>query len=336
MRSMTAVVHRDARLLRLEEIPVPEPAAGEVLVEVLANGICGSDLHVWKLPVREGELRVLGHEIAGRIAGTGVMGAVYAGGQCGLCPLCRAGLGHFCRDAQHLGSTGTPGLGGLAPFVAVRAEHVLPAPVGLEPALITLAEPLANALRALDRPEVDHAATAVIIGCGPLGLVHLAALRHLGVDRVIAIEGRPRRRDAAIELGAEAVLDPREDISARVAAHFGIGPDLVVEAVGTKGTTHLATDLVRPRGSVFLMGVCGEPFRVNTLRWLNKELTIRTSIGASREEHERALSLVASGAIDLSGLITRRVALADAPTMFDALDAGADEIKVVVTHDHGR
>jgi (R,R)-butanediol dehydrogenase/meso-butanediol dehydrogenase/diacetyl reductase len=250
--------------------------------------------------------------------------------------MCRAGLEHFCREGKHLGSTGSPGLGGLAPFVSVPAAHVLPAPNGLDPGLITLAEPLANALRALDRPEVEHAATAVVIGCGPLGLMHLAALRHMGIDRVVAIEGRARRREAALELGAELVLDPSDNITAEVAAHFGPGPDLVVEAVGTKATTHLATDLVRPRGSVFLMGVCGEPFRVNTLRWLNKEITIRTSIGTSRDEQERGLALIATGAIDLSCLITRRISLAETPVMFEALDAGTDEIKVVVTHDHSR
>jgi (R,R)-butanediol dehydrogenase/meso-butanediol dehydrogenase/diacetyl reductase len=260
--------------------------------------------------------------------------AIHAGNHCGVCDRCRAGLEHFCQSARGLGSISSDGWGGLAELVNVPSRNLLSPPVAVDAAEATLAEPLGNALRSLDpahAPEIGVARSAVVIGAGPLGLVHIAALRHYGVPHVVAVEGRGRRRAAALAMGADEVLMPDEAGDA-VARRFPVGPDVVVECVGTGPTSHLATTMVRPRGTVVLMGVCTEPFRVNTVRWLVKELTIRTSVGTGPSEQQRALDLIATRAVDVSSLITARIGLDEVADALEALSAGADEIKVVVMH----
>ncbi len=335
---MRALVHRGPMDLRLEKLAMPVAGLGETLVQVKANGLCGSDLHLWHLERGPEVTAVLGHEICGMVIkpdGTRTLAAIHGGDHCGACVHCDAGFSYYCRNGvRALGSTGShPGLGGLAEFLVAPSTNVIPVPHDLDPAIVTLAEPLANALRSLDRPEIREAASLVVIGCGPLGLVHIAAAKHYGIKHVVAVEGRAKRAAAALALGADSVVDPADDVARELAKRFPIGPDVIVEAAGLATTAYQAFTLVRPGGSVVLMGICGQPFRINTFRWIAKELTIRTSIGTGLSEHQLAMDILASGAIDTRSLITARVRLEDAAEAFAALEAGADEIKVVVIHD---
>lgn len=336
---MRAVVQHGPRDLRLEEIPLPPLGAGDVMVRVLANGICGSDLHFWKHGLFRGPI-VLGHEMAGEIVATGdataglvpgTIGAVHGGAPCQHCARCLAGLAHFCEEGLALG-TGR-GIGGLAEYVVAPARCFLPTRSGVEPAALAFAEPLANGFRCLDVPEAHEARSALVIGAGPIGLSCLAAARALGVARVLVIEGRTRRREAALALGAEHVLHPDEDVRAAVAERFGAGADLVIEAVGLPATIAQAQSLVRPRGTVFIMGLCLEAVPVHPVRWMLNELTLRSSLGCDLEDHRRAVAWIDDGGLDPRPLVTRRIPLAEAPDAIAALAAGADEIKVVVQHE---
>jgi threonine dehydrogenase-like Zn-dependent dehydrogenase len=339
---MRAAVQHAPEELRLEARPMPEPGPGEVLVRVRAAGICGSDLHFWKYAVY-GAGAILGHEIAGEVAslGEGVdgqglqpgqLGVVYAGIPCGRCSRCREGLSHYCQDGDSLG-TGGP-FGGLGEYLLAPADNFLPAPAGSDPAVLTWSEPLANGLRCLDQPEAREARSALVIGGGPIGLSCLFAARQAGVERVWLVEGRARRREAARALGAERVLDPvGEDVAAAVGSAFPHGPDLVVEAVGLPETIHSSFRLACPGGSVLLMGVCIGNIEVLPVSWMLKELTIRSSLGCSRDEQRRALAWVAGGTPDARPLVTRRVGLDEVPGAMIDLARGADEIKVVVEYD---
>ena len=337
---MRAAVQHEPGELRLEERPIPQPGPGEILVRVRAAGICGSDLHFSKYAVY-GAGAVLGHEIAGEVAALGEglerprpgeLGVVYAGIPCGRCAECRGGLPHFCQGGISLG-TGGP-FGGLGEYLLTPADNFLPAPEGSDPALLTWSEPLANGIRCLDHPEVREARTALVFGGGPIGLSCLFAARRAGVERAWLVEGRPRRREAAGALGAERVLDPSgEDVEAAVRDAFPYGPDVVVEAVGLPETIHSSFRLARPGGSVLLMGVCIGTIEVLPVSWMLKELTIRSSLGCSREEQRRALDWVLEGNPDPRPLVTRRVGLDQAPGAMIDLARGADEIKVVVEYD---
>lgn len=337
---MKAVSLRSAHHMELIDLDTPTPAAGEVLVRMQANGICGSDLHFWHHGPA-GEPGVLGHEMCGEVVGVGTgvdvaiigaRGAIWSGNSCGRCDLCAEGLGHFCGSASTLGGFKPDTLGGLAEYVCVEPHRVLSEDTGLDAAYVTLAEPLANALRSIDRDGVRDARHCVVIGCGPLGLAHVAAARAIGIPTIIAVEGRARRAAAALALGADEVLLPSDDVAHELTRRFRVGPDLVIECVGLPSTTYLATSLARPGGTVLLMGACGEPFRVNTYRWLQKELTIRTSIGTGAAEQRRALDLLTNGAIAAASFVSARISLAEVPEAFAALAAGADEVKIVVEH----
>jgi 2-desacetyl-2-hydroxyethyl bacteriochlorophyllide A dehydrogenase len=327
--------------IEVVELPRPIPGRGEVLLRMLANGICGSDLHFWHHgPV--GPPGVLGHEMAAEVVAVGPdvadgwlgrRGAVWAGDQCGACAYCVEGLGHFCSNPPNSLGGFRPGtLGGLAQFAVIEPARMLADHCGLDPAIVTLAEPLANAIRSLDRDQTRDARHCVVLGAGPLGLAHIAIARTLGFERVVAVEGRPRRAEVARSLGADEVLDPVSDVRGRIAGWFGVGVDLVVDCVGAQATTHLGGVLCRPGGTLLLMGICGAPVRVNTYRWIEKELTIRTSVGTGADDQRRALELLQSGVVDGSQIVTARISLDEVPAAFAELDAGSDEVKIVVEH----
>ena len=339
--TMLAASLRAPHDMAIVELARPEPGPGEVLVRMLANGICGSDLHFWHHGPA-GPPGVLGHEMAAEIvalgpsvadAWLGQRGAVWAGNQCGVCAECGAGLGHFCSDPPNsLGGFRPDALGGLAQFAVIEPHRLLVDDCDLDPAIVTLAEPLANAIRSLDRARASEARHCVVLGAGPLGLAHIAVARWMGVERIVAVEGRRRRADVARQLGADEVLDPTTDVRGKVAEWFGVGVDLVVDCVGSQETTHLGGGLCRPGGTLLLMGICGSSVRVNTYRWIEKELTIRTSVGTGADEQRRALELLQRGVVDGSQIVTARIGLDDVPGAFAELDAGSDEVKIVVEH----
>jgi NADPH2:quinone reductase len=154
------------------------------------------------------------------------------------------------------------------------------------------------------------------------------------LERIWLVEGRARRREAARALGAERVLDPVDDeVEAAVQGAFPGGPDLVVEAVGLHETIQSSFRMARAGGSVFLIGVCLGTIEVLPVSWMLKELTIRSSLGCSREEQRRALAWVIEESANARPLVTRRIGLDDVPAAMIDLAAGADEIKVVVEHD---
>jgi L-iditol 2-dehydrogenase len=159
-------------------------------------------------------------------------------------------------------------------------------------------------------------------------------LKRAGVTHVWVVEGRPRRRQAALTLGADRSLHPTDDdVENEVRREFRHGLELVVEAAGLPETIRSSMKLVRARGSVFVMGVCFGDVAVQPVQWLLKEMTIRASLGCSREDQVRATEMIAKGELDPKPLITRRVSLAEAPEILVSLSKGADEIKAVVEYD---
>lgn len=342
---MRAVSLRGPHDMAIVEFDRPDPGDGEVLVRMIANGICGSDLHFWHAgPV--GPPGVLGHEMCGEVVATGAgvddallgtRGAIWAGNSCGVCAMCVEGLGHFCEAPPNsLGGFRAGTLGGLAEYACVEPHRVLGDATGLDPAVVTLSEPIGNAIRSLDRDGVRNARHAVVLGCGPLGLAHIAVARAIGVGTIVAVEGRARRAHAAARLGADEVFSPSDDLSRLITRRLGVGPDLVIECVGTPATTYLAGSIVRPGGTVLLMGICSSPFRVNTYRWIEKEVSIRTSVGTGADEQRRALCWLQDGTVDGAPLISARISLDEVPEAFAALDAGSDEVKIVVEHAEAR
>lgn len=330
---MRAAVLHSPRDMRVEDVPDPEAVDGQVVLRMLSNGLCGSDLEIYRTgrpqPV------ILGHELAAEVMSGPLIGRIAAisqGNACGSCGLCTDGLEHFCKSAPGLGAVRFGGLlGGLGEYVTAPEERVMPAPDGFDPALLSLAEPLAVSMRSLDHAEVGRARWAVVLGCGPIGLMSVIVARAAGVENIVAVEGRPQRAALAQTVGADVVLEPGDEVRREVRRLSGLGADIVIEAAGVPPTVALAGALARPGAHVFLQGIPHDPVPIVIAQWTLKEITVHTSVGQSLGQHRQAMEfIVTHDEIPFDRFITRRAPLAEAPEVFEAMDAGADEIKVVI------
>ncbi len=294
--------------------PTRDPAEGDVRVTVSGSGICGSDLHLAALGP---SWAILGHEFSGRLDdGTPV--AVLPAVRCGNCDRCLAGAQQQCRNA--LGSSyGVTLDGGLADEVWVDPSCAVPLPDGLALEDACLAEPLAVALHGVNRTGVVDGMRILVLGAGPIGLCTVAVARHLGA--IVDLEGHgPTRTAAAERLGAS--LDTGADY------------DVVLDAAGTQSSLDRATELVRPGGTVGILGTYWIPVTFG-LSFQMKELTFVSSFtyghhhGAS--EFSEATRIVGAVPDLADALVTHRFGLDDAAEAFRvAGDPGEDSIKVVV------
>ena len=305
--------------LRLHDEPEPEPAPGEVLLRVDAVGLCGSDRH-W---VREGAIGdatlarplVRGPEVAATIetgprAGERV--AVDPAIPCEACATCAGGLGHLCPQVEFAGLSLD---GGLRERIAWPERHVYSIPAAVSDADAPLLEPLGVALHALDLGHAAPGARAAVVGCGPIGLLLVQALLAAGAAGVSAYDPLPPRLEAALARGARA---------------NGTDVDVAFDASGEEDAVAAAIDLARPGGRVVLVGIPDgdrTTFPAGAAR--RKGLTLLVARRMKGTDLPRAIELVESGRIELSGLVTERRPLTEALAAFDSL-VDRRGLKVVV------
>lgn len=320
---MHAAVYLRPGEVSVEQRPVPTPGPGQVLVEIDHCGVCGSDLHLmvegWGSPGT-----VNGHEFAGtvRALGPGVVGwsagDVVVGGpspRCGECRRCLEGKPSQCeRRAQitdgHLG-------GAFAGYVVTDAGALCRVPDGLSPRVAALAEPLAVALHGITRAELGTEDAVMIFGAGPIGALSLAALVARGRTATV-VEPSEARRQLASRLGAGRVLDPAE--LTRFPRHEPerLAPrpvDVVLECSGKKAAIELALHQLGRGGRMVLVGTGMEEPAFDPNRVLMNELEIRGALVYDADGFERALELLASGAIAVDVLVE------DADVTLDGLQA---------------
>lgn len=324
---MKALVFRGPGRIGLEDVDDPVPTPGEVLLQVDAAGVCGTDRHIvaGELGVAAGV--VPGHEIAGTVAevGSEVEGwkpgdRVASFGQvtCGSCAACRAGISNRCRRPAVLGMARQ---GGFAERIALPAECLIalpdavPSPVGAI-ASDAIATPL-HALTTVGRLQLGE--TVAVIGAGGLGLHAVALARLAGAARVVAVDPSEAARKAAVEAGADAVFDPSaEDDPARALRRLARGVTLVLECVGRSETVELGLAVLATGGRLVLVGVgTARPTLPPLARFVGTELSVHGSFGSTPAEIETVLDLIESGRLDVSRSIQRRVPLAAAAAIFD-------------------
>jgi len=337
MVGMPAAVLVDEGTMAITERPRPRVRRpGDVLIDVEACGICGTDLHILSRPpghpCRVGV--VLGHEFVGIVAEVGSdVKSLRPGDRvvvepnvaCGACRWCHRGLVSHC---EHFTSHGIFIDGGLAPQVAVTARachriaHSVPAHIA------ALAEPLACVVHGSRLTGTQPGETVVVVGAGPIGLLFCALLDLAGAA-VVAVEPSPLRRSLALTMGAVAALDPAaEDVTARIMdLTAGFGADATIDAVGTQMATCL--DLVRRGGRVILFGIDTQASaEVSQARITRDELQV---FGAyvGRNVFPAAVRLLEQGRLDLEPIVTHRVRLDQLPDALERLRAGK-AAKVIV------
>ena len=346
---MRAVTYREPGVVRSETVPDAEIVADtDVLVRVEAAGICGSDLHVYLGRERGLDAgTVLGHEFLGRIVATGPRVARFRVGDrvvspfttsCGRCFYCTRGLTARCLEGQLFGwvENGAGLHGGQAEAVRVPlADSTLvaaPDDLGAEAALL-LGDVLTTGWHAARGAEAGPGVVCAVIGCGPVGLAAVLCARELGADTVLAIDTVDERLALAQSFGAipvDARFGPAAD---RVRAETdGRGADAVLEAVGSPDAARLAFELVRPGGTISVVGVHHEPhFAFSPAQAYDKNLTYRSGRCPARALMEVVLPLARRREADLERIFTHRAALADGPAAYEMFAARRDGcIKVLL------
>ncbi len=343
---MLAAVMRAPEDLAVQEVPTPEPGPGEVLVRVGANTICGTDVRILKGEKTSGvELPViLGHETAGHVEapGPGVEGhevgapvAMAPVIPCLHCWACRHDLENICESLRIMGYAPD---GGMAQFMLVPAEAVaagclFAAREDLPSEQLALAEPLAAVVAGQRWSRVEPDDAVLVMGAGPIGLLHTQLARLSGARAVIVSEPSAGRRAAAERLGATLTVDPGSgDLAAAVEqVTGGIGVDTAIVCIGVPALVGEAVALVRPGGRVnAFAGFSGDALAeidANLIHY--KQVVLTGSANSRRRDYETALRLIETGRIDAASMVTHRFGL---PEVHDALGkVGADDaIKVAV------
>jgi L-iditol 2-dehydrogenase len=319
--------------LRLHEEPDVVAGEGELLVDVTAVGLCGSDRH-WLVEGGIGDAAVerplvLGHEFAGVVASgprAGERVALDPAVPCRRCAVCAAGLPHLCPELRFAGHGSTDGA--LRTRLAWPGWLAHPLPDAIPDAEAALLEPLGVALHALDLGHVCEGTTAGVFGCGPIGLLLLQALAARGAVPVIATDPLPHRRAAAGVSGAACAVAPQA--LADVPLPGGIGVDVAFEAAGTDEAVGDAIASVRPGGRVVLVGIPdGDRTSFGASAARRKGLTLLLCRRMKSEDLLRAIELAEDGRVDLAMLVGERHPLPGWEQAFAAL-VERRTLKVVV------
>ncbi|BBY19236.1 zinc-binding dehydrogenase [Mycolicibacterium litorale] len=337
---MRAAVLRGGRMVLRDDVPEPVPGPGQVLVAVKACGICGSDLHFASHgadalaagaqmegmpelgePVDLSADVFMGHEISAEVLGSGPdTDAPPPGTVVTSIPVLLSATG-----VAPIVYSNTV-IGGYAERMLLSAPLLLPVPNGLDPSHAALTEPMAVGLHAANKSAITRDESALVLGCGPIGMAIIAALRLRGVEHVVAADYSETRRRLAQTMGAHDTVDP-----AQRSPFEGITPAVVFEAVGAPGVLNDILRRAPARTRVVVAGVCMEPDTLVPFYGAPKELTVQFVFAYDAAEFAETLRAIAEGTIDVAPLVTGEVGLDRVGEAFDALARPEEQCKILVT-----
>jgi 2-desacetyl-2-hydroxyethyl bacteriochlorophyllide A dehydrogenase len=325
----------------VQEAPIPEPEAGELLIQNKACGVCGTDIHIYHGEPGSADVTppvVLGHEYAGIIqkVGEGVSGfqvgdhvTIDPNIYCGVCRYCRDGKKQMCENMKAIGVTQD---GGFAEYSIIPASQAFLLPSELDLEMGAMAEPLACCIHGIDQAQIKTGDTVVIIGGGAIGLLLLQLARLSGASQVILSEPVELRQEIAKKLGADATFDPmKKDPAEEVKKLTGKdGADVVIECVGKTVATKQAFEMAAKGATILLFSVpsVDATFDLPLFDVFKKELVIKGSF-VNPDTHARAVDLLRSGKIQIVPLITHRFGL-DEMDQAIKMQMSAQSIKVLV------
>lgn len=336
---MLAAVYHGPNDIRVEEVVKPQINDEEMLVKVLAASICGTDLRIYHGNHRmypEGAVRIPGHEVVGTIAEIGTKVDGYHLGQrvfiapnigCGHCHECIRGNNNLCVNYEAIGITMN---GAFAEYLrvpanSIRQGNVIEVSETVDPAVSALLEPFACVLRGQNALHIQPGEVVLVMGAGPIGVMHTMLARARGSGRVIVSEPSPERAAQAAHMGAHRVVVPtNEDLSKAILEESGgRGADVIIVAAPAHAAQESALDLAAVSGRINFFG--GLPkdkpsinFNSNTVHY--KELVVTATTACSTADCWQSTQLVNSGVIDLSKLVSQKFPLRDALKGFAAAE----------------
>ncbi len=331
---MTLRLH-DKRDLRLHDEPAPRPAEDELLLDVTAVGLCGSDLH-WFTGAGIGDAvltrpLVLGHEFVGTVAAgerAGERVALEPAIACGRCAPCRRGDENLCVSCRFAGHSTD---GALRTAMTWPARLAFPVPADVTDAEAALLEPLGVALHALDVGHVTPGAAVGVFGCGPLGLLIVQLLRNAGALSIVATDPFAHRVEAAEAFGATVAVQTRRagmEILPRSFAETGL--DVAFEVAGDDDAVATALNTLRPGGRLVLVGIPEDDrtsFTASVAR--RKGLTISLCRRMKPSDLPRAIRVAEENRVELASLVSARFALSQWQDAFEMLSQRR-ALKVVI------
>ncbi|WP_036363068.1 zinc-binding dehydrogenase [Mycobacterium asiaticum] len=336
---MRAAVLRGGRMVYRDDVPEPVPGPGQVLVAVRACGICGSDLHFAahgaKVVALSNELArgrggmdldlerdvFMGHEFSAEVLEAGPDTETHPPGTLVTSlPILLSDKG-----VQPIVFSNTA-LGGYAERMLLSAPLLLPIPDGVDVRHAALAEPMAVGLHAVNKSGIRADEPALVIGCGPIGIAIIAALRVRGVETFVASDFSPKRRELAATMGAHQTVDPAQN-----SPFDSVKARVVFEAVGVPGIIDDVMRRARNGTRLVVAGVCMEPDPIHPFFGTAKEINLQFVNAYTPEEFGDALRAIAEGDIDVGPLITGEVGLDQVGTAFDDLADPERHCKILVT-----
>ena len=340
---MKAAMLYGVKDLRVEDVDVPGVGIGEVLVKIKAATTCGTDVKIYQRGYVEKIIKlptIFGHEWAGEVVEVGgnldwpKKGMrVRAGNSapCLHCNMCQKGKYNLCENMIWL-------WGAYAEYIKVPARTVLlnmqeiPSHVSFEEAAIT--EPLACVLHGVEEANVKLGDTVVVIGAGPIGLLHLLTVKKMGAEKVVVIDLVDERLSVAKELGADETINAGKENAVEKVQQLtgGYGADIVIEAIGSPVTWEQALRLARKGGTVLEFGGCppGTEIKLNTEMLHYGELTVLGAFHTTPLHFRKALNLISSRTVDVRPLVTKRMRLEDIKQAFEILSTSKNEIKIAI------
>lgn len=335
-RTMQAIVKPEAKPgIEVREVPVPEFGPDDVLVKVEAASVCGTDLHIYNWdPWAQGRIKpplVPGHEFCGVVAAVGKnVKAVKEGDfvsaemhvACGRCFQCRTGQAHIC---QYVKIIGVDADGAFAEYVTIPESNIWDLDASLPREYASILDPLGNAVHTVLAGEIS-AKSVAIIGCGPIGLFAIAVARACGAAAVYALEVNENRRKLAVEMQADAVLNPATDdvLGFIQGKTYGIGVDVVLEMSGHADGMRLGFQILRTGGRVSLLGIPSRPVEVDFARDIIFKGAVVQGINGRKmyETWYQMEALLKTGRLDLHPVITHRLPMHAFAKGMDLLKTG--------------
>lgn len=340
---MKAAVLHDYYKIGIEEIPEPEPKPNEVKIQVVATGICGSEIHAYKgtHPFRRPP-SILGHEMAGDVVAVGAQVRKFALGDrvtinpqkaCGACDHCQAGYPNHCSNRVMLGVQ--EWVGSFAEYIVCPEELVYRLPDHVSYAEGVMMEPLAVGVHGVRQAGLGPGSSALILGAGTIGLCTLAAALEAGATTTLITDVVDFNLAVARDLGATAGINVRRQELRQVVAEAtgGKGVDAVLVTIGHPAVVSDAIATVRRRGEVVLIALFEGPITIqDTFAVVGGERVLRGSQTYTPEDMQKALDLIVSGRVDAQKFLTQRLPMSQVQHGFEIVDKKLEDcVKVILS-----
>ncbi len=337
---MKSVALKGVKQFEIKDVEEPKQESGEVIIDVLKCGICGSDIHYWDAGEPKG--LIMGHEYCGKVLDPGSREDLKVGDRvtalpispCLKCSACRTGNPQYCKDTwTYATGLSLTNPGGLAEKMKIRPDMVIKVPDNITDEEVAMVEPTAVGLHAIHLADIKVGDKVLVIGGGIIGLVSAMFAKMEGARFVGVSETNEARGKKAMRLGvADAFYDAKkETMIQELLEETDGGFDIVIECCGNSPAVSSALSVVKPGGKVILVGVSLNPVTIPTVAAVMHELTVQGAIAYTKEEFQTCIDLMSEKKIEMLKFVDDIVGLKDVQKSYERLTSGVDDaVKILV------